>query len=444
MKRKILTCMLTAALAASALLAGCGGQDGGDASDPEQGGNVSDGGEEEEITLKLFHNWTMDTDVAYFEEAAKAFHDTHPNVTIEIANIGDPDYSSKLKVMLGSDEAPDMFFTLSGDYLYKFQRAGSVLDLTKYYENDSEWNDSFIASAKVPFETGGGIYGVPFRIITKQMVYNKDLFEQQNVEVPTTWEEFMEVCETFKNAGILPQAFGDLEAWAACHFMTTFNALCVPDEVRKADCDYTTCEFTDPGYVQALYMLKDMQDKGYFTPNTNAIDFDVAREEFLIGNAAMAYLENIEYIDVENAGINAGIFSIPAPEGAAGNDKLVTGSPDGFAISSSCKHPELAVEFLKLLTSKEWQEKALNMSCTSSIKGTHNSENSNELMLKDVEICENAVGFANWMDADIHSDIADVYLPGMQEIIAGTVTPEELMEKVQAAAAEVRASAAEQ
>ena len=36
------------------------------------------------------------------------------------------------------------------------------------------------------------------------------------------------------------------------------------------------------------------------------------------------------------------------------------------------------------------------------------------------------------------SEISDVYLPGMQEIIAGTVTPEELMKKVQVVAENVR------
>lgn len=398
---------------------------------------------EEEITLKLFHNWTLETDVAYFEEAAAAFHEIHPNVTIEIENIADPDYSTKLRVMLGSNESPDIFFTLSGEYLYKFVRAGNVLDLTSYFEENSEWNDSFIPASKLPFEVEGGTYGVPFRIITKMMMYNKDLFEQYQVEVPTTWEEFLQVNETFKQAGIIPQALGCLETWAACHYVTTFNALCVPEEVRVADCDNKTTSFTDPGYIQALNMLKELQDKGYFTPNTTAIDFDVAREDFLIGNAAMAYLENIEYVDVVNSGINAGLFSIPMPEGAKGNSNLVTGSPDGFAISSTCKYPELAVEFLQLLTSLEWQEKAMEMSCTSVIQGAHNSENSNEYMLIDAEICASAEGFANWMDADINSDIANVYLPGLQEILTGTKTPEEVMAEVQTAATEVREAATE-
>ena len=86
----------------------------------------------------------------------------------------------------------------------------------------------------------------------------------------------------------------------------------------------------------------------------------------------------------------------------------------------------------------EWQEKAMGMSCTSVIKGAHNSDNSNELMLEDAKICETAEGFTNWMDMDMPSEISDVYLPGMQEIIAGTVTPEELMKKVQVVAENVR------
>ena len=31
------------------------------------------------------------------------------NVDIVVENVGDPDYKSKLKVMLGADDAPDIF-----------------------------------------------------------------------------------------------------------------------------------------------------------------------------------------------------------------------------------------------------------------------------------------------------------------------------------------------
>lgn len=47
------------------------------------------------------------------------------------------------------------------------------------------------------------------------------------------------------------------------------------------------------------------------------------------------------------------------------------------------------------------------------------------------------------LDADIHSKIADVYVPGLQEVIAGTVTPEDLMFEVQEIAEEVQGDSEE-
>ena len=46
-------------------------------------------------------------------------------------------------------------------------------------------------------------------------------------------------------------------------------------------------------------MLKTLNDSGYFTPNTNAMDFDMARNDFFIGEAAMTYMQAIELAAVK-------------------------------------------------------------------------------------------------------------------------------------------------
>lgn len=204
----------------------------------------------EKITLKLFHNWINVDEAPYFEDIAEEFESTHPNVDIVVENVGDPDYKSKLKVMLGADDAPDIFFSWSGEFAYKFARAGSALDLMEYYEADPEWKDSFIQAALEPFQYEEGIYGVPVRVDAKLMIYNKDLFEKYNVEVPTTYDEFLNVCQTFKDAGITPLAMGNSDPWTACHYISTFNSMCVPSDVRAVDNNYKTGTFTDEGYVQ--------------------------------------------------------------------------------------------------------------------------------------------------------------------------------------------------
>ena len=83
------------------------------------------------------------------------------------------------------------------------------------------------------------------------------------------------------------------------------------------------------------------------------MDFDIARNDFFIGKAAMTYMQSIEFGRCAENNVDAGVFTIPAPADAKGNTRLITGSPDGFMISSKCKNPELAVEFLKLMTKSQ-------------------------------------------------------------------------------------------
>ena len=70
------------------------------------------------------------------------------------------------------------------------------------------------------------------------------------------------------------------------------------------------------------------------------------------------------------------------------------------------------------------------LSSPAAIQGVHTADNSSDVMLQAVEEMNKADGFVNWLDSDIHSKLAEIYVPGLQEIISGDVTPEELMKKV--------------
>ena len=53
---------------------------------------------------------------------------------------------------------------------------------------------------------------LPYSVAAEGVIYNRDLFDKVGVSaVPTTWSEFLAVCEKFKSAGITPiyQTYGD-------------------------------------------------------------------------------------------------------------------------------------------------------------------------------------------------------------------------------------------
>jgi raffinose/stachyose/melibiose transport system substrate-binding protein len=50
----------------------------------------------------------------------------------------------------------------------------------------------------------GRTSAIPYSIMGAAVIYNKEIFEQNGLEVPTTWDELIQVCETLEAAGVTP------------------------------------------------------------------------------------------------------------------------------------------------------------------------------------------------------------------------------------------------
>lgn len=58
-----------------------------------------------------------------------------------------------------------------------------------------------------------GVYTVPFAGNANVVLYNKDIFEENNLEVPKTWSEYIDLCGALQEKGVLPCVFGFKDAW---------------------------------------------------------------------------------------------------------------------------------------------------------------------------------------------------------------------------------------
>lgn len=394
------------------------------------------------VTLKFLHKWPKVEYNEFFVQMAKAFEKEHPNVTIQVEAAGDEPIKDKLRIQMGTDQQPDVFFSWSGEFAKNFIRTGSVLDLTPYLDKDPDWKNGFMMAGLEPFTMKGRNYGIPYRINGKFFVYNKKMFGDNGLKEPATWTEFTAGLETLKKAGVTPIGFGNIYPWAGCHYLTGLNQKCVSQEVREKD--YTESgAFDDPGYVKALEYFRELQEKGYFNMGANSTEHNMALEMFYGGRVAMVYVELEEFADIEEkmAG-NWGFFAMPAIEGAPGNQKFLTGAPDGFMVSARTEHPDEAVAFLRFLTNRENSERMVKaMGWPSPVVGAVNEGNSMEMLVRGLKAVTEAEGMALWLDTDIAIKISDVYLPDLQELLNGDKSPEEVMKDVQATAAEVRSEA---
>ncbi|MGI8384225.1 ABC transporter substrate-binding protein [Robertmurraya sp. P23] len=395
--------------------------------------------ESDKIVLKFLHKWPQPQYAPYFEEVVKEFESQNPDIKIKMEAIADEPIKDKLRVILGGSEVPDIMFSWSGEFARKFVRADAALDLTPYLEEDAAWKDSFIPASLQPFSSDGKNYGIPLRFNGKFFVYNKEIFDMHGLQAPKTWDEFLDVLDTLKEEGETPLMLGNESPWAAIHYLTGLNQKMVDQEVRMKDYNPRSGEFTDSGYVKAMEMLAELNEKGYFMDNVNSSSHDMVKQMFFAGKGAMFYVELEEFQDVENAlKENWGFFPMPSISDGAGSQNYITGAPDGFIVSSKSKHPKEAVEFLKFLTSKENSLKLVkDIGWPSPIEGATNPDTALKQVAEGVDYMKQADGMAEWLDTDVHAKVADVYLSNIQLLLDGSKSPEEIIKEVQAVAKQV-------
>lgn len=395
--------------------------------------------EGEQKVITFMHRFPDEPYNTFINTKLAEYEQMHPDIKFNIISAQNQEYKEKIKIVVGSEDTPDIFFSWVGDFTERFIREDLILDLTPYLEADPEWKDSFIESQLEQYVDADGMqYGIPFRLDCKLFFYNKAIFDEHNLTVPTTWDEFINVCETLKAAGITPISFGNQEPWSASHYIGTLNQICVPDEVREKDYNPKTGEFTDPGYVEALQYYQQILQ--YTNDNPNGVKPDMGRTNFIMEQSAMYYAELIEipYIKADNAEMEFGMFNFPKIEGAKGNQDILTGVPEGFVVSSKTKYPDECVEFLKWFLGKEvGTQMCQEIGWFNAAKGTTEGL-TDQALLDGYNAVMEAKAMSAWLDNALYSTVCDEYLTSVSALTGGDITPEQAMENIQAKAKEAQ------
>ncbi len=158
-----------------------------------------------------------------------AYTALHPNVTFTIeSRPAGADGDNIVKTRLATGDMPDIFFYNSGSLLQALNPSQTLVDISSqaYIENIV---DAFLPTVS----QGEGIYGVPTgTAMGGGILYNKVVYADLNLSVPTTWDEFVANNAVIAEAGIPPvlATFGD--TWTAQLFVLGDNyniAQAVPD-----------------------------------------------------------------------------------------------------------------------------------------------------------------------------------------------------------------------
>ena len=216
MKRKVISLLLSAAMMLS-LLTGCGSSTSTATSEPaaeaasENTAAAETTAETKEASaassdisgeLNIIHYLTETAKLAALDGLVEGFKEEYPNITVNVEAMAMDNYSDVIKLRFSTDEAPDVIFGQPKSYTDLIDN-GLIKDLS-----GEDFISRLSESSTNCVTYNNGIYGVALDQMANVVFYNKDIFEEQGLSVPTTYSEFIETCEALKSAGITPCAAG--------------------------------------------------------------------------------------------------------------------------------------------------------------------------------------------------------------------------------------------
>ena len=287
--------------------------------------------------------------VAAFEEIQRKFNESHDNIHLTIKSPNE--YMTILKTRFIKEDYPDII-AIGGDVNYSnFLDADLFMDVSDF-EGVKNIKQSYLDMEKelevTPHE---GIYGLPYVANAAGILYNEDMFVEHGWEIPETWDEFIALCDTIEEEGIVPIYLGFKDTWTC---LAPWNALAVgltdSDVYNQVNKGNTTFEKEYKEVAEKMKMLLN-----YAEPNPYAYSYNDACTAFARGEAAMYTIGSyaVPQIKSVNPDMNINSFTFPANESKEDN-VLNSGIDLNFAVmKESSEKQEAIYEVLSFLYEDE-------------------------------------------------------------------------------------------
>ncbi|RHP90311.1 carbohydrate ABC transporter substrate-binding protein [Eisenbergiella sp. OF01-20] len=377
MKKKLVSILLCAAMGVTAL-AGCGNSSGAGAasepaaavqeeskteegsaqatesqeSAPAEAAGVDGGGET--LNVMCHSSWRTEEANAVFDYVAEKC-----NVKFEFEEVPEGGSGNELIfAKMQSGEVPDILWWQGA------KTSATEIGEDLFMELSGGWTQDYNASIlESPNQTyNGRLICAPFGDVTVfGMCYNKQVFADNKIAVPQTWEEFLAACETLKAAGVTPMYIsGTTDNEWTLQIIPIDARLKQESTVPGSIASLNSHEklWADMEYMQLTFeRMKEMKDQGYIQDTFLSDSYADAQEALLTGTAAMypqatwIYAELTKLAESEEELDNIGFFPIPATDAA--DSIAYTETPTGFVIPAGGKKAELAAQIVGELVSKE-------------------------------------------------------------------------------------------
>ena len=302
--------------------------------------------------------------VEFMEAFNQQFQERHPEIAIDLSVVNANDLSTVTQTRLSANDIDviDMFgfsntvqpymSNVDAPNWQQLIEAGLLMDLSGQ-EFVNNYDTATISDAGT---YDGKVYQVNLgRVSYSGIYYNKSLFEQYGVAVPTTWSELVAACQTFVDNGIPCMTVGGKDGWPV--FVGAYGLLgaVYPDQAALVEGLWTgTTTWNDetslPMWERMQVYARDMLESG-----SSGIAADAAPGRFASGAVAM-FPGGTWYapaIDAAEPEFEWGYIPFPGSENAEDNQFLFGKYDQGWAVAANTPNAEAAMLYLSEFSDPE-------------------------------------------------------------------------------------------
>jgi len=309
---------------------------------------------EVKVKLRIYAQYADEDTKLPYDYAVAELKKEMPNVELEL-DIQAQDDNQKLKTYAATGNVPDIF-QANLDIINTFKESGNILELDSY-TNEYGFKDKVLPNAMNTFVMDDGhTWAFPYAGNEVALLYyNKEVFEQNGVNVPETYDELMDAVKTFKSKGIIPMSLFAKEKWpcvALYDMLATRNDI---EGIKKLD--QGKAKASDPAYKNAAERLNALVKEGLLPKGVTSMNYDQAVALFYEGKAAMFINGQWEIEAASKAlGDKLGYMYYPAADAASVEKTKYafsgSGGPGGYAVSAKSANKELAAKVAAFISLK--------------------------------------------------------------------------------------------
>lgn len=305
----------------------------------------------DEQSLRVW-SWRSE-DVEAYNRIFDVYEEKNPCVEVDFQAFKNTEYNQILSTGVTGSDGPDVVQLRAYGALQSLVAGGNLVPLDEKVENLSDIDPGILEGAKG--KEDGLVYGIPSATQVMQVFYNKAIFEEQGLEVPTTWDEFTDLNEELLAAEITPLAVGGKDAWMMPIVHDIFGSAQYGGEEFRTKVHDGSAKFSDPEYAASIQTVKDLQP--YMPKDVVGVSYTDSQVLFANEQAAMFPGGSFElaFFQNQNPDLDLGVFQVPVHPDSVLDQPVSPAYADGnWGINAASPKQEESLALVQWMATAEF------------------------------------------------------------------------------------------